>query len=107
MLLGGAATALPLVARAQQSERMRRIGVLLGQSEDNPESPQRVAAFRDSLRKLGYSEGRNVGIDFRFGAGDPVRMRSLAKELIGAAPDIVVAETTPATTALRQESGTT
>ena len=104
--LGGAA-AWPLAARAQQPGPMRRIGVLLGQSEDNPELPQRVAAFRDSLRKLGWSEGRNVVIDFRFGAGDPVRMRGLAKELIGAAPDIVVAETTPAATALRQESDST
>jgi putative ABC transport system substrate-binding protein len=106
-LLGGAAAAWPLAASAQQLERMRRIGVLMGTAENDPEAPQRVAAFRDALAKLGWSEGRNVAIDFRWAAGDPVRMRALAKELIGATPDIVVAESTPATAALRQESSTT
>jgi putative tryptophan/tyrosine transport system substrate-binding protein len=104
-LLGGAA-AWPMGVRAQQPARMRRIGVLMGTSENDPESPQRIAAFREALGKGGWSEGGNVAIDFRWGAGDPVRMRGLAKELIGATPDIVVAESTPATAALRDETST-
>ena len=102
-VLGGAA-AWPLAARAQQTERMRRIGVLMGQLESDPETPPRVAAFRQALGKFGWSEGRNVAIDFRWGGGDANRMRLHAKELIGARPDVVVAESTPAAAALRQEA---
>jgi putative ABC transport system substrate-binding protein len=102
-LLGGAA-AWPLAARAQQGERMRRIGVLSGLVESDPETPLRVVAFRQALGKLGWSEGRNLVIDFRWGAGDPSLMRVHAKELIGATPDVVVAESTPAAAALRQET---
>ena len=94
-LLGGAA-AWPLAARAQQGERMRRIGVLMGQLESDPETPPRVAAFRQALGKFGWSEGQNVAIDFRWGGGDANRMRLHAKELIGTRPDVVVAESTPA-----------
>jgi putative tryptophan/tyrosine transport system substrate-binding protein len=104
-LLGGAA-AWPLVARAQQGERMRRIGVLSGLVESDPETPLRVAAFRQALGKLGWSEVRNLVIDFRWGAGDPSLMRVHANELIGATPDVVVAESTPAAAALRQETST-
>jgi putative tryptophan/tyrosine transport system substrate-binding protein len=86
---------------------MRRVGMLMGTSENDPESPERIAAFREVLGKLGWSEGRNLAIDFRWGGGNPLRMRDLAKELIAARPDIVVAESTPATEALRQESSTT
>ena len=103
-LLGGAAAAWPLAARAQQGERMRRIGVLMGQLESDPETPPRVAAFRQALGKFGWSEGRNVAIDFRWGGGDANRMRLHAKELIGTRPDVVVAESTPAAAALRQEA---
>jgi putative ABC transport system substrate-binding protein len=105
-LIIGAAAVWPLAARAEQPARMRRIGVLMGTSENDPESAQRIAAFREVLGKGGWSEGGNVAIDFRWGGGDPVRMRVLAKELIGATPDIVVAESTPATAALRQETST-
>ena len=100
-LIGGAA-AVPLAARAQQ--RMRRIGMLLGVTETNPEGPRRVGAFREALAKLGWSEGRNVVIDLRWGGGDPGRMRAYAKELIEVTPDVVVTETTPAAVALRQET---
>jgi ABC-type uncharacterized transport system substrate-binding protein len=103
-LLGGAAAAWPLAARAQQPERMRRIGVLSGLVESDPETPLRVVAFRQALGKLGWSEGRDLVIDFRWGAGDPSLMRVHAKELIGATPDVVVAESTPAAAALRQET---
>jgi putative ABC transport system substrate-binding protein len=95
---------LPLAARAQQGDRMRRIGALIGAAENDPEAPRRVGEFRQTLAKLGWSEGRNVVIDFRWGAGDPNRMRALAKELIGLTPDIIVAESTPAAVALRQET---
>ena len=104
-LLGGAAAAAwPLAARAQQGERVRRIGVLSGLVESDPETPLRVVAFRQALGKLGWSEGRDLVIDFRWGAGDPSLMRVHAKALIGATPDVVVAESTPAAAALRQET---
>ena len=67
-LLGGAAAAWPLVARAQQPDRMRRIGMLIGYAEDDPETKVRLAAFRQRLEKRGWSEGRNVQIEIRFGA---------------------------------------
>jgi putative ABC transport system substrate-binding protein len=100
----GAAAAWPLAARAQQAGRVYRIGMLMGQPEGDPENASRIAAFRLALGKLGWSEGRNLLIDMRWGAGDPDRMRTHGKELSGLAPDIVVAESTPATAALRQEA---
>jgi ABC-type uncharacterized transport system substrate-binding protein len=98
--LGGAAIAWPLAARAQQAERVRRIGVLIGTLENDPEASLRVGEFRQALAKLGWSEGRNVAIEFRFSAGDPNRMRTQAKELTGISPDVLVAESTPAAVAL-------
>jgi hypothetical protein len=94
---------MPLAARAQQSDRVYRVGMLTGQPETDPENASRLGAFRQALGKFGWSEGRNLLVDIRWGAGDPGRMRVLAKELNGLAPDIVVAESTPATAALRQE----
>ena len=106
-LLGGAAR-WPLVARAQQSGRMRRIGVLIGGlAEGDPEGPPRVVAFRQTLEQLGWSEGRNVRIVYRWGAGVTSQMQASAKELIGDAPDVVVTESTPALAAMRQETGIT
>src|SRR6266478_6024836 len=102
-LLGGAA-AWPLAARAQQGERIRRVGVVMVTKETDPETPLRAMAFRQALAKLGWSEGRNVVIDFRFGTGDLNRMRTQAKELTGISPDVLVAESTPAAVALRQET---
>jgi putative ABC transport system substrate-binding protein len=96
--------AWPRAARAQQGERMRRVGVLIVTRETDPETPLRAMAFRQALAKLGWSEGRNVVIEFSFGAGDPNRMRVQAKELTGLLPDVIVAESTPAAVALRQET---
>jgi putative tryptophan/tyrosine transport system substrate-binding protein len=103
-LLGGAAAAWPLAARAQQGERIRRVGVVMVTKETDPETPLRAMAFRQALAKLGWSEGRNVVIDFRFGTGDLNRFRAQAKELTGVTLDVIVAESTPAALALRHET---
>ena len=89
-LLGGAA-AWPLAARAQQGERMRRIGVLMGQAADDPEAQARVAAFVQGLQELGWTDGRNVRIDIRWPAGDADRARRYAAELVALAPDVILA----------------
>src|SRR6266568_5212068 len=89
-LLGGAA-AWPLAARGQQPERMRRIGVLMTLAADDPESPVRVAAFLQGLQELGWTVGRNVRIDYRWGGGDAQRIRSYVAELIALAPDVILA----------------
>jgi putative tryptophan/tyrosine transport system substrate-binding protein len=100
-LLGGAA-ASPLTARAQQPERIRRIGVLLNMAEDDPERQLRLAALRQGLVALGWIENRNIRIDYRFGGGDdPVRVRALAAELATSAPELIVAHTSPVVTALK------
>ena len=106
-LLAGAAAAWPLAARGQQGERVRRIGMLLGFAESDPESPSRLSAFRHGLDRLGWKEGQNARIEYRWGAGDPTRMRAHAKELIGISPEVLVAESTPATAALQVETQTT
>src|SRR5215467_8741717 len=90
MLLGGAAP-LPLAARAQESERMRRIGVLLPGTADDAEYQARMAAFLQGLQLLGWSDGRNVKIDFRYAAGDANLIRKYATELIALAPDVILA----------------
>src|SRR5262245_18409715 len=89
-LLGGAAS-WPLAARAQQGERMRRIGRLVGFAESDPESPSPLAAFRHGLERLGWKEGHDFRVEYRWGAGDPARMRAHAKELIGTSPHALVA----------------
>jgi ABC-type uncharacterized transport system substrate-binding protein len=86
---------------------MRRIGMLVGFAKSDPESPARLAAFRHSLERLGWKEGHTVHIEYRWGAGDPARMRALAKELRGTSPDVLVTESTPATAVLQSETRTT
>jgi putative tryptophan/tyrosine transport system substrate-binding protein len=88
-LLGGAAAAWPLAVRAQQAERVRRIGVLVGLAED-PEGRARIAAFQQALAQLGWTIGRNVRIDTRWGAGDADRIRTYAAELVVLAPDVIL-----------------
>jgi putative ABC transport system substrate-binding protein len=89
-LVGGAAAAWPLAAHAQQPEGMRRIGVLLNLSEDDPETRSRLAAFLRGLQDLGWSEGRNLRIDYRWGVGNSDRHRANAAELIALAPDVIL-----------------
>jgi putative tryptophan/tyrosine transport system substrate-binding protein len=95
--LGGAA-AWPLVARAQQSDRMRHIGVLMSTAADDPESKARIGAFLQGLQQLGWTDGRNVQINIRWPAGDSDRIREDAAELVALAPDVILA-TGSATTA--------
>jgi len=86
--LGGAAAAWPLAARAQQTERIRRIGVLMNLAADDPESSARLTAFVQGLQELGWTDGRNVRIDTRWGAGDAELIRRYAVELVALSPDI-------------------
>ena len=101
-LLGGAAAAWPLAARAQQAERMQRIGVLMNFAADDAEGQGRVAAFQQALQQLGWTDGRNVQIDYRWAAGDTGRFRRYAEELLALAPDVVLASATPSVQALQQ-----
>ena len=94
-LLGSAAAAWPFAARAQQAERMRRIGVLLNLAADDPETGARRAAFLQGLQELGWSEGRNLRIDYRWGVGDSDRHRANAAELVALAPDVILAHGSP------------
>jgi putative ABC transport system substrate-binding protein len=103
--LAGAA-AWPLAARAQQDTRVRRVGVLMPSDENDPESKRRVSAFTQGLADLGWTGGRNMRMDLRWGGGDINRMRALAQELVGLQPDIVLASGTPAIFALQQETRT-
>jgi len=100
-LIGGAAAAWPLVAGAQQAERVRRIGVLMGVADDR-EGQARVMAFKQGLQELGWTDGRNIQIETRFGEADAVRIRADAAELVALAPDVIVGQTTPVIRALRQ-----
>jgi putative tryptophan/tyrosine transport system substrate-binding protein len=100
-LLGGA-VALPLAARAQDSERMRRIGVLMPGTADDAEYQARMAAFLQGLQQLGWSDGRNVRIDIRYAAGDANLIRKYAAELIALAPDVILASSSVAVAALQQ-----
>jgi ABC-type uncharacterized transport system substrate-binding protein len=100
-LLGGAA-AWPVAARAQQGERMRRVGVLMNTSADDPNTPTYVAALSQGLQELGWLVGRNLQIDYRWVAGDSSRAGRYAAELVALAPDVILASSSPATTALQQ-----
>jgi putative tryptophan/tyrosine transport system substrate-binding protein len=89
-LLGGAAAAWPLAVRAQQAQKMRRIGVLMNTAADDPEGKARNAAFERGLQELGWTDGRNVRIDYRWGAGDADRIRRYAAELVSLSPDVIL-----------------
>src|SRR6516165_1725625 len=95
-LLGGAAASWPLAARAQRSDRVRRIGVLLPLDENDPFKTY-LSAFTQALAYLNWTDGRYVRTDLRWGGGDTNRIRALAQELVGLQPDIIVTDGTPAT----------
>jgi putative ABC transport system substrate-binding protein len=99
-LLGGAAS-WPLAGRAQQFEPLRRIGVLMTTADDR-EGRRRLSAFREGLEKRGWAEGKNISIDVNWSVSDPERTRSVVNELIGRAPDLILASGTPATSALHR-----
>jgi putative tryptophan/tyrosine transport system substrate-binding protein len=105
-LLGGAAAAWPLAARAQQGERMRRVGVLLNLAANDPMGQARVAAFARGLQATGWSDGRNVRIDRRWAAADPGNYRKYAVELMALGPDVILASSTAAVAQLQQASRT-
>jgi putative tryptophan/tyrosine transport system substrate-binding protein len=105
VLVGGAAVAWPLSARGRPQDRGRRIGVLMGYPESDPESQAFIAAFREELQKLGWTEGRNIRIDTRWATpADAEAMRRLAKELIALQPDLILSQSTPATATLLQQT---
>ena len=104
--LGGAA-AWPLVTRAQQPDRVRRIGVLMGYAESDSDAQAWYAAFREGLRRLGWTAGRNIQIDTRWATPDDVElMRRFAQELVAQQPDLILSSTTPTTSALLQQTHT-
>ena len=102
----GSAAAWPVVARAQQGDRARRIGALMSLDENDPEAKRRYSAFTQALADLDWTDGRNVRIELRWASGDNNRMRALAQELVGLQPDIIFTNATTTTAALRRETGT-
>jgi putative tryptophan/tyrosine transport system substrate-binding protein len=88
--LSSATAAWPLTTRAQQPDRIRRIGILMAYAEDDPEGILRVAKFRQELERLGWSEGRNIRIDYRFTAASADQFQVLAKELVALHPDVIL-----------------
>jgi putative ABC transport system substrate-binding protein len=105
-LVGGTVAAWPLPVRAQQPDRMRRVGVLIAFAADDPEAKARFAKFELELKGRGWSEGRQVHIDVRFAAGNPDQYSALAKELVALQPDVIVAHTTLVTAALQRQTRT-
>jgi putative ABC transport system substrate-binding protein len=105
-LMGTSAAAWPLATRAQQAERVRRIGWLRSYDENDPASKLRVSAFTQALAELGWTEGRNVRIDLRWAGGDTNRIRALAQEFVGLQPDIIMTDSTLATEAVQRETQT-
>jgi putative tryptophan/tyrosine transport system substrate-binding protein len=105
-LLGGAVLASPVPAFAQTSTDMRRVGALFSQSQTDPEGQARLAAFRQGLQELGWVEGRNVHIEYRWAAGGIERMRPHATDLVALKPDVILASATTSLTALQQATRT-
>src|SRR5262249_58028860 len=105
--LGGAAVAWPLAARAQQADRMRRVGMLMGYPENELEGQAHIEAFREQLQKLGWTEGRNIHINTRWVTStDMELMRRFAQELVAQQPDVILSHITPTTAVLLQQTRT-
>jgi putative ABC transport system substrate-binding protein len=105
-LLGGAAVGWPLAARAQQAERVRRIGVLMHLAADDPDGQSRVAAFLQGLQEAGWAVGRNVNVDVRWAAGEADRYRRYATEIVALTPDVILTSATPSIRAMQQATRT-
>ena len=103
-LIGGAAASWPLAVRAQQNDEIRRIGVVVNVAPDDPEAQTSIAAFKQAMQQLGWSEGRNLQIDFRGAAGDPERMQAFAKELVALQPHLILTRSTPVTAAVLKQT---
>jgi putative tryptophan/tyrosine transport system substrate-binding protein len=104
--IAGSATAWPLAARAQQTETVRRIGVLMATPESDPEVQAWKKAFEQRLAELGWTDGRNVRIDYHWAGGDPAFSRTFAKEMLSIGPDVILAVGTASLVALREETHT-
>jgi putative tryptophan/tyrosine transport system substrate-binding protein len=102
----GSAAVWPLVARAQPSQRLRRVGVLMNVVQGDSSGSTEVAAFRQGLMELGWIEGRSIDVEFRWPGGDIERVNAFAKELVGLRPDVLIGRSTPGTAALKQETST-
>jgi putative tryptophan/tyrosine transport system substrate-binding protein len=105
-MLGGVAVAWPRAAHAQQADRMRRVGVLEARAIDDPEAQARLAVFLQGLQELGWTDGRNVRIDYRWAAADAGRYRTYAAELVALAPDVILASASASVAALLQTTRT-
>src|SRR5262245_23238761 len=105
-VVAGGAAAWPLAVRAQQGDRVRRIGVLMPSGENDPEGKRRVSAFTRALADFGWTDGRNIRMDLRWAGTDNNRIRALAQELVGLQPEIILTHSTPATVALQRETRT-
>jgi putative ABC transport system substrate-binding protein len=105
-LIGGVGASWPLVSQAQQHDEVRRIGVIVNEAADDPEAQATVAAFKQTLQQLGWSEGRNLQIDFRGAVDNPERMQAFAKELIALQPHVILTRSTPVTAAVRRQTRT-
>src|SRR2546421_10588884 len=96
----------PLSALSQQAGKRRRVAVLLGYPQDDPQAQANIAALRDGLKQLGWTEDHNIQLDLRWAGGDVIKARSFAKELIGMAPDVIVPSTNQVTAVVQQETST-
>jgi putative tryptophan/tyrosine transport system substrate-binding protein len=105
-LMGAAAAAWPFTAHTQEPGRMRRVGVLFAFFDFDPESQARITAFQQELEKLGWREGQNIQIEYRWASGDAERFRAFAAELVAARPDVLVAHASPSAEALERATGT-
>ena len=103
-IIAGSTAAWPLIVRAQQTDRIPRVGVLLGIGENDPEAKTRVKAFQQGLRDLGWFESQNIRIDYRFAASNPVLINKYVAELVTLVPDVIVGNSTPVLAALRQKT---
>ena len=105
-LVGGAAAVWPVTARAQQAERVRRLGVLMAVAESDADARNGVSILQERLQKLGWKDGNNIRIDYRWGNGDPDRIQDLAKELVDLHPDVLVGHSTPSAKGLLKQTHT-